>query len=64
MLYHVNPIWTGLFADLKRLGGGAKWPPPNVAISTQMIMKLGNDILWVDYKLTKNFDDVIVTLIL
>ena len=34
-----NPIWTGLFANLKRLGG-AKWPPPNSAISSQMTMKL------------------------
>ena len=44
----VNPIWTGLFANLKRLGGGAKLPPPNLAISSQMTMKLGKDILSVE----------------
>ena len=46
----VNPIWTGLFANLNRLrgGGGAKWPPPNLAISSQMTMKRGKDILWVE----------------
>ena len=41
--------------------------PPNMAISSQMTMKLGKDILWVFrnlYKLTKIFDDVIVMLIL
>ena len=27
----VNPIWTGLFANLEKLGGGAG-PPPNLAI--------------------------------
>ena len=45
----INPIWTGLFANLKRLGGGgAKWSPPNLAISGQMTMKLGKEILWVE----------------
>ena len=34
-----NPIWTGL---------GAQNAPPNLAISTQMTMKLGKDILWVE----------------
>ena len=29
-----NPIWTGLFANLKRLGGGQNVPPPNLAISS------------------------------
>ena len=45
----LNPIWTGLFANLKRLGGDIPLPPhllpPNLAIST---MKLGKDILWVE----------------
>ena len=27
---------------------GAKCPPPNFAISSQMTMKLGKDILWVE----------------
>ena len=40
---HLNPIWTGLFANLKRLG--AKMPPPDLTISNQMTMKLGKDIL-------------------
>ena len=46
----INHIWTGLFATLKRLGGGgeAKCPPPNLAISSQMTMKLGKYILWVE----------------
>ena len=43
-----NPTWTGLFANLKGRGGGAKWPPPNLAISSQITMKLGRDILWVE----------------
>ena len=43
-----NPIWTGLFANLKRLlGGGANALPPNLAISSQMTMKLRKDILWI-----------------
>ena len=47
--FHFNPIWTGLFANLKRLGGGQNGPfPPNLAISRQMTMKLGKDILWVE----------------
>ena len=41
--YHINPIWTQLFANLKRLGG-----PRNLAISSQMTMKLGKGILWVE----------------
>ena len=48
---HFNPIWTGLFANLKRLGGGHFAPPPpprNLAISSQIIMKLSKDILWVE----------------
>ena len=45
-----NPIWTGLFANLKRLffGGGAFWPPPNLAISRQKTMKFVKGILWVE----------------
>ena len=38
-----NPIWTGRFANLKRLG--AMLPPPNLAISSQKTMKLGKGIL-------------------
>ena len=46
---HVNPIWTGLFANLKRLGGHfAPLPHPNLVISSQKTMKLGKGILWVD----------------
>ena len=46
----INPIWTGLFANLKKLGGGGgkKALPPNLAISSQMTMKLGKDILSVE----------------
>ena len=40
----INPIYTGLFANLKRLGGG-NIPPPKLAISIQMTMKLGKNIL-------------------
>ena len=41
-------------------------PPPNLAISSQMTMKLGKDIRWVEffYKLTKIFDGIIVMVIL
>ena len=42
-----NPIWTGLFANLKRLGRYFV-PPLNLAVSSQMAMKLGKDILWVE----------------
>ena len=45
---YLNPIWTGLFANLERLGRGEKCPPPNLAISNQMTLKLGKDILWVE----------------
>ena len=41
--YCINPIWTGLFANLKGLGA-----PPNLTISSQMMMKLGKDIIWVE----------------
>ena len=41
----INPIWTGLFANLKRLGGSILAPYPNLAISSQKIMKLGKGIL-------------------
>ena len=44
---YINPIWTGLFANLKRLGG-AFCPPPNFAISSQKRMKLGKGILRVE----------------
>ena len=45
-------IWTGLFAILKRLGGGG-----GGQFSSQMIMKRGKNILSVEnlYKLTKLF---------
>ena len=48
-MLELNPIWTGLFANLKRLGGGAFCSPPlNFAISSQKMMKLGKSILWVE----------------
>ena len=56
-----NPIWTGLFANLKRLRGAILPPPPlNLTISSQKTMKLGN----YGQELTKIFDDVIIMLIL
>ena len=41
-------------------------PPPNLAISSQMTMKLGKDILWVGgiFTIEKHFDHVVVMLIL
>ena len=45
----LNPIWIGLFANLKAWGGGKMPPPlPKLAISSQVTMKLGKDILWVE----------------
>ena len=47
----LNPtcIWTGIFASLERLGRGAKIPPlPNLDILSQMTMKVGKNILWVE----------------
>ena len=45
-----NSIWAGLFANLKRLGRDKMPPPPppNLAISSQMRMKLCKDILRVE----------------
>ena len=41
-----NLIWTGLFANLKRLGGGGQnGLSSNLAISREMTMKLGKGIL-------------------
>ena len=50
LLGNINPIWTGLFANLKDLrgGGAGSAPLPNLAISSQMKMKLGTSILWVE----------------
>ena len=49
MSNRINPIWTGHFANLKkRWGGGrgvANWPSPNLAISSQITIKLGKDLL-------------------
>ena len=42
-----SPTWTGRFANLKRLGGGGN-APPNLAISSQLTMKLGKDMLWLE----------------
>ena len=63
-----NPIWTGLFAHLKRLvgGGGAFWPTSLLGYfkseddETWYGYTMGRDL----YKLTKPFDDVNVMLIL
>ena len=44
----VNPTWTRLFSDLKRLTGAKCPSPPNLAISSQMTMKLGRDIPMVE----------------
>ena len=43
------PAEIGLINFLKSWGGGgvAKWPPPDMAISSQMAMKLGMGTLWV-----------------
>ena len=35
------------FCQPKKLGGGAFWPPPNLVISSPVMMKLGKYILWV-----------------
>ena len=47
MIVHVNPIWTGLFANLKRTGG-QNGPLSKMAISSQITMKLVKDIFWVE----------------
>ena len=46
----LTSIWARLFANLKRLGegGGKMAPPPNLAISSEMTMKFGKGILWVE----------------
>ena len=43
----LKPIWTGIFASLRDWGGGQN-APPNLAISSQMMMKVGKNILWVE----------------
>ena len=37
----------GFLPTYKHLGGGHFAPPPNLAISSQMTMKLGKGILWI-----------------
>ena len=63
-----NPIWAQLFANLKRPGGGGGGkmaPSSNLANSSQMMIKLGKNILWIEiFPNYKNFLDVIVMLIL
>ena len=46
----LNTIWTGLLCQPEKTGeGGVGFgAPPNLAISSQMTMKLGKDILWVE----------------
>ena len=44
----LNPIWPGLFANLKRRGEGHFGPPPNLAISSQITIKFGKGVLWVE----------------
>ena len=46
----LNRIWAGIFASLKKTGEGAKMSPspPNLAISSQMTMKVGKNIQWVE----------------
>ena len=39
--------WAFCQPNLKRLGGGHFGPPPNLAISSQITITLGKDILWV-----------------
>ena len=46
-------VWARLFGKHKNAGwggggGGTKWPPLNLVISSQMTMKLGKDILWLE----------------
>ena len=60
VLDYFNPIWTGLFANLKRLGGGHFGYFKSENGETCQGYTMGRDL----YKLTKNFDDVIVILIL
>ena len=58
------------FSQPKNIGGGgggmAPYPLPNLAISNQMMMKLGKNILWVEVftQIDKIFDDVVLMLIL
>ena len=47
-LLWINPIWTGLFANLKRLRGQNAPHLPNLAISSYITMKIGRGILWVE----------------
>ena len=42
-----NPIWTGLFENLRHFAPPPS-PPPNLVISSQMMMKFGKDILWLE----------------
>ena len=48
ILQRFNPIWTGLFGNLKDWGGmgGILSPLHNLAISSQKMMKHGNGMLW------------------
>ena len=48
ILQRLNPIWTGLFADLKDWDEGILVPLHNLEISSQKTMKHGKGILWAE----------------
>ena len=48
MTFDLTPFRLGFCQPKKTWGGGGNGPLPNVAISSQMMMKLGKGILWVE----------------
>ena len=59
-----NPIWTGLFANLKRLEGGMSPSYPGYFNSDDNETWLGYTMGRNHYKLMESFDNVVVVLIL
>ena len=58
----IQPYLDWAFCQPKKTGEGKMALPANLAISSQMTMKLGKDMLWL--QIAKNFYDVIFMLIL
>ena len=46
--WELYPYSDWAFCQPKKTEGGGIFPPPNLAVSSQMAMRLGKNILWVE----------------